>query len=117
MQTINIIIEPNSGRELEHLAGWLIRNPAIRMHGNVRTVIAPPPPERMAVGVADCIELALTSGLSAAQLVVAIISWRRSRPPERRLSITVTRGETTIVIDTDDPALAGDLAHQLGSYQ
>jgi len=113
-ETVNITVEADGRRDLERLADWLIRTPEIRMYGNVRTVMAPPHPERMPVGVADYIEMALGSGLSAAQLVVAIIGWRRSRPPQRRLNITVTRGDTTVVIDTDDPEVSGDLARQLG---
>ncbi|GGN59534.1 hypothetical protein GCM10010112_14660 [Actinoplanes lobatus] len=115
MRTVNITVESNGGQGLRHLSDWLLRAPAIRMHGNVRTIMAPPQPERMTVGVADYIEMALGAGLSMAQIIVTIIGWRRSQPPHQRLSVTVTNGEKTIVIDTDDPGIAEDIARQLGS--
>jgi hypothetical protein len=111
VQRIQVRVEPGEVDDLHELARWFDDEAVIRRYGSVRTVDWARSPERM--GTIDLIELTVGSGLSVAQLILTIIAWRKSRPPQRKSTVIVQYGDMTVTIDNDDPKLAIKLAREL----
>jgi hypothetical protein len=90
--------------ELRSLYGWLRQDVAVRM--GARIVLPQPQPRAGEMGsVADVVQLVTENGWSAASFVLALSTWRQTRPV--RPKITVQRGGTTVTVEggTDEELL------------
>ncbi|MEV7195679.1 hypothetical protein AB0N81_28330 [Streptomyces sp. NPDC093510] len=89
--------------ELRSLAGWLREDESLAGHLRSRiTAAAPAPSGHMGTGF-DVLELALTSSLSTAALVISVLQWqlsRRSAP-----ALVLSRGDLRVELT---PEAAGD---------
>ena len=84
---------------LRSLRDWLLNEPAIRRHGRPASGGSPRPDE---LGVVlDWLSFAVGTGLTTAQLVLAITAWRASRP--RPPAITIKTPTVTVTLDSADP--------------
>jgi hypothetical protein len=82
----------------------LFNAPAARQGAHVSQVTAPVRPSDMG-STLDVIEFAVGAGFQAAGLVLAIASWRTTKP--HRPAVTIRRGEDGVEIEIhdDDPEL------------
>jgi Effector Associated Constant Component 1 len=94
------------------LRAWLEDDPDTRPLGPIRTA-GQVEPEKLG-SVLTVLELAIPSAISAGQLIVAILNWRRSaRPAKVTPVIVLSHGDATVLVDRDDldpKALARELA-------
>jgi hypothetical protein len=77
---------------LRSLRGWLQEDDAVGAHGDV-TWSPDGAPDQMGI-VMDVLTLVLGTGLSAAQLVLAVAQWRQSRHPAPVVTIIRPDGVT-----------------------
>lgn len=110
---IRVSIPEDDGAEARALYQWLAAEPAVRTGGAMATEESEPPDGDMTGGVLEAILLVVGSGVSLAQLFVAIASWRATRP--RPYRVTVELPDRTIAIETADPDEALEIARQLES--
>ncbi|MFD7500882.1 hypothetical protein [Streptomyces sp. NPDC059850] len=85
--------------ELRSLHDWLGRDPGIRRTAQVELVQSPPSPGQMGV-LTDVLQLVTDNAWSAASFVLALSTWRQTRPQAHR--ITVRRGDLTVSLDGGD---------------
>ncbi|GID94030.1 hypothetical protein ACFQFC_09770 [Amorphoplanes digitatis] len=92
-------------REREALAAWLRGNPVLGRGWPVSTAAPAPVAGHMGGGTADALEVVLTGGLGAAQLIIAVLTWRQGRATAgcSGLHVCVDCGETRVEI-SDLPA-------------
>ncbi|MGV9652180.1 effector-associated constant component EACC1 [Streptomyces sp. NPDC003554] len=81
--------------ELRSLQGWLRADPEVRRSAEVGVRGGVPGPGDMGT-VLDVLELVTGNGWSAASFVLAVASWRQSRP--RRPRVEIRCGQTVIVL-------------------
>ena len=86
--------------ELRSLWTWLADEPRVRRFGQMRWS-EPSKPEAM--GSLEAISLSVASGLSVAQLVVALMAWRDSRAT-RNITVVIEYREQRAVLDGSDQA-------------
>ncbi|MET8153304.1 hypothetical protein ACIBSW_19340 [Actinoplanes sp. NPDC049668] len=92
-------------REREALAAWLRGNPVLGRGWLVSTADPAPAAGQMGGDAVDLLEVALTGGLSAAQLIIAVMTWRQGRARAGRTGIGVrVESEDTRVEISDVPA-------------
>lgn len=101
------------GDEAQALYQWLAAETAIRTHGRLAAETGAPGEGDMTGGVLEAILLVVGSGVSLAQLFVAIASWRATRPRPYRVSVELP--DRTITIETADPDEALEIARRLES--
>ncbi|MEU0838767.1 hypothetical protein ABZ370_04740 [Streptomyces sp. NPDC005962] len=82
--------------ELRSLHDWLGRDPAIRRAARVELAQSAPSPGQMGV-LTDVLQLITDNTWSAASFVLALSTWRQTRPRAHR--ITVRRGDLTVSLD------------------
>jgi hypothetical protein len=105
---LRVWVDDDPGNELHALRGWLQDEPAVRQFGSLATDRAADPGS---MGTAEVLSLAVGSGLSIAQLFLAIAAWRTTRP--KRYVIRVQRDGRTVEVGTDDEAELRELAQEL----
>lgn len=88
--------------ETESLREWLEQEPEVQRAGDLRPGTAAVPGHQ---GVdIQVLSLAIGSALTAGNLVLQIVNWRRSRPAQPVVTITRELPDGTVVrIDTFDP--------------
>ena len=108
---IRVHIPEDDGAEARALYQWLAGEPSIRTGGQLATESADPGDGQMTGGVVEAISLVVGSGVSLAQLFMAIAAWRATRP--RPYRVTVELPDRTIAIETADPDEALEIAQRL----
>lgn len=108
---IRVHIPEDDGAEARALYQWLAGEPSIRTGGQLATEQSDPGDGQMTGGVLEAISLVVGSGVSLAQLLVAIAAWRATRP--RPYRVTVELPDRTIAIETADPDEALEIAQRL----
>ncbi len=103
---VRLRLECDSTADIESLHRWLRREQAVRVDGELARD-ASDDPEAMGT-LLDVLTLIIGSGLSAAQLALAVASWREARRPAPRVTITHTAadGAVTRIEVSDHGALA-----------
>ncbi|GAA0271240.1 hypothetical protein GCM10010302_06000 [Streptomyces polychromogenes] len=100
-------------RDLRQLAQWLRQNPAIRTRAAITLQPAPTAEGEMGGAALDVIALVTETGFSAANLVLAISAWRRTRPSTP--GVTIERDGVRVTVDSGDPAEIARLTRALDS--
>ena len=106
---VELRLECESTEDIESLHRWLRREQAIRVDGGLARALDE---DAEAMGaLLDVLTLVIGSGLSAGQLALAVASWRDSRQPSPKVTITHTAadGATTRIEAADHAALAAAL--------
>lgn len=85
--------------ELRSLWTWLSDEPRVRRFGDLRW--SDPTDEAQMGGSFETISLSITTGLSVAQLVVALAAWRESRAP-RKITVVIEHRDARAVLDGSD---------------
>ncbi|MFC7984635.1 hypothetical protein [Streptomyces sp. NPDC057336] len=83
-------------RELWSLYDWLRQDADVRRGARVSLPQAPSRSDHMGTLV-DVLQLVTGNGWSAVSFAVALSAWRQTRPGRR--SVTVRRGETTVIVE------------------
>ncbi|MEU6328144.1 hypothetical protein ABZ851_12795 [Streptomyces sp. NPDC047049] len=83
-------------RELRSLYNWLRQDSAVRRGADVTLPQSPSEPDQMGL-LTDVLQLVTDNGWSAASFALALSTWRQTRPGRR--SVTVQRGETTVIVE------------------
>ncbi|MFE7129456.1 hypothetical protein ACFVIM_01190 [Streptomyces sp. NPDC057638] len=81
--------------ELRSLQGWLRSDPEVRRSATVGVRGSTPCPGEMGAAM-DVLQLVTGNGWSAASFVLALVTWRQTRPQRPRLEIR--RGDTVFVL-------------------
>jgi hypothetical protein len=110
---IRVSIPDDDGAEARALYQWLAAEPSIRTGGALAVESDEPGNGHMTGGALEAILLVVGSGVSLAQLLVAIASWRATRPRPYRVSVEFP--DRTIAIETADPDEALEIARRLES--
>jgi hypothetical protein len=107
--SVQLRLECESTEEIESLHRWLRREQAVRVDGALARELDDDP-EAMGA-LLDVLTLIIGSGLSAGQLALAVASWRESRHPSPKVTITHTAadGATTRIEVADHAALSAAL--------
>src|SRR5688500_811042 len=108
---IRVHIPEDDGAEARALYQWLAGEPAMRTGGDVATGQSERGGGQLTGGVLEAISLVGGSGVSLAQLLMAIAAWRATRP--RPYRVTVELPDRTIAIETEDPDEALEIAQRL----
>ncbi|MEU7886368.1 hypothetical protein AB0B54_12780 [Microbispora bryophytorum] len=104
MVTLNIRVTGlGSDEELRSLYDWLLREPRVRQHAQVRLASREPRPGDMG-DVLDLITLLVTTGLQLPSLATSLTVWRSTR--RRKLQLTIQKGDVTITIPEGDAETA-----------
>jgi hypothetical protein len=111
---IRVSIPDDDGAEARALYQWLGAEPEIRTRGGLTAERSDPGDGQMDGGVIEAISLIIGSGVSIAQLFVAIASWRGTRPRPYRVSVELP--DRTIAIETADPDEALEIARRLETH-
>lgn len=94
------VVGPDDDRAVTSLYRWLVQDPDVRGHATVSLVPAPRRPGDMG-GTVELINVLLGNGIALAGLVLAVISWRQSRP---RPPVTyIERGDLRISVEDASP--------------
>lgn len=106
---VELRLECESTEDIESLHRWLRQEQEVRVDGALARVLDDDP-EAMGA-LLDVLTLVIGSGLSAGQLALAVASWRDSRRPSPKVTITHTAadGATTRIEAADHAALAAAL--------
>lgn len=97
---IQIRVPGDSDQELISFHAWLVAEPDVRQHA--RILLVPSEPARGHMGTAfEVIQLITDSGFQAANLALAYLGWRATRP--RGTRVTIQNGTTAITLDNADP--------------
>ncbi|MGW1768931.1 effector-associated constant component EACC1 [Streptomyces sp. NPDC002073] len=86
--------------ELRSLQGWLRSDPDVRRTAATDLQGSAPRPGEMGTAL-DVLELVTGNGWSAASFVLALVTWRQTRPQRPRVEIH--RGDTVIVLTDCSP--------------
>ncbi|MEU8229320.1 hypothetical protein AB0C29_09330 [Actinoplanes sp. NPDC048791] len=98
---VRLRLECDSTADAESLHRWLRREQAVRVDGGL-ALGGGDDPELMGT-LLDVLTLIIGSGLSAGQLALAVASWRDSRRPAPKVTITHTAADGTVTrIDVAD---------------
>jgi hypothetical protein len=98
---VRLRLECDSTADAESLHRWLRREQAVRVDGGL-ALGGGDDPELMGT-LLDVLTLIIGSGLSAGQLALAVASWRDSRRPVPKVTITHTAADGTVTrIDVAD---------------
>jgi hypothetical protein len=91
-----------SSDDVESLHRWLRGENAVAAHGSLSWAHDDDPTQMGTL--VDVLTLILGSGLSASQLAVSLMEWRRSRPGNPAVTITCTSPDgATVRIDAATP--------------
>lgn len=91
-----------SPEETESLREWLAADGEVQQGGDLRYGRATDP-EHQGVDI-QTLSLIITSTLTAGNLLIQVLNWRRTRPTPAAFTITQERPDGTIVrIDSTDP--------------
>ncbi|MFB8237513.1 hypothetical protein ACFC58_13275 [Kitasatospora purpeofusca] len=100
MAEYRILVEGDSpGRDLRQLVQWLRQDTAIRTGATITLQAAPTAEGEMGAAL-DVITLVAQTGFSAANLALAISSWRRTRPSTP--VVTIERDGVRVTVDSGD---------------
>ncbi|MEU5402840.1 hypothetical protein ABZ348_26480 [Streptomyces sp. NPDC005963] len=84
-------VRVESAGELRSLQQWLRSDPEVRRSGRVEIIGGDPRPGEMGAAL-DVLQLVTGNGWSAASFVLALATWRQTRP--RRPRLEIRRGDT-----------------------
>jgi hypothetical protein len=106
---VKLLLECESPADADSLHRWLRREQAVRVDGALTLTTGG---SWEAMGGFTFLTLIVGSGLSAAQLILAVASWRASRKPSPDVVVTqvAADGRTTRIEMADSSALAAALA-------
>ena len=97
---VRLRLECDSTADAESLHRWLRREQAVRVDGGL--ALGGGDPDQMGT-LLDVLTLIIGSGLSAGQLALAVASWRDSRRPAPKVTITHTAADGSVTrIDVAD---------------
>ena len=91
---VRLRLECGSTADAESLHRWLRREQTVRVDGALARGDGDDP-EAMGT-LLDVLTLIIGSGLSAGQLALAVTSWRESRRPAPRVTITYTAADGAV---------------------
>jgi hypothetical protein len=111
---VRLSIADDDGAEARALYQWLAGEPEIRTHGALTAEQSQPADGQMDGGVLEAISLIIGSGVSLAQLFMAVAAWRGTRPRPYRVSVELP--DRTIAIETADPDEALEIARRLETH-
>lgn len=100
---------PETQAELVSFYQWLQREPDVRQHAEISLEEAPLSPGALGTGWADVVQFILDDGFQAASLAIAYSTWRASRTLHG-FRVTVSSGDTSVTIDSEDPEAAALIA-------
>jgi hypothetical protein len=100
---------PEAQAELASFYWWLQREPDVRQHAEILLEESPRTPGDMGTGWADAVQFILDDGFQAASLAIAYSTWRASHALQK-FRVTVSSGDTSVAIDSDDPEAAAVIA-------
>lgn len=86
--------------ELRSLVAWLRAEPGVRRNATISLEAGPAEPDTMGDAL-GWVQLVAGTGLQAADFVLALTAWRRTRPHAPR--VTVRRGDIEVTVDGGDP--------------
>lgn len=109
------VVGPDDDHAVTSLYRWLVQDADVRRHATVSLPPAPRRPGDMGGGTIELIDVLLGNGIGLAGLVLAVVSWRRSRPRppmtyiehgDLRISVEDASPETirALLAALDDPA-------------
>jgi hypothetical protein len=100
---VRLRLECESTEDIESLHRWLRQEQAVRVDGGLGRG-RDEDPEKMGA-LLDVLTLIIGSGLSAGQLALAVASWRDSRRPSPKVTITHTAADGAVTrIEAADQA-------------
>ncbi|MFE6886668.1 hypothetical protein [Streptomyces sp. NPDC057694] len=114
MQLDVCIDGPQQEDELRSLRDWLRREPAVRRTARVGLREAPAASGTMG-STLDVLELVTGNGWSAAAFALSVVTWRRTRPRQPR--VTVRRGDVEITLLEGTDEEIARLVHRLEQAQ
>ncbi|MFF2231175.1 effector-associated constant component EACC1 [Streptomyces anulatus] len=90
---------------LRSLYLWLLDDRAVSEHASVSLAAGPPVPGTQGGGAFEFVQLAADTSLQLGALVLSYATWRRTRPgaTSPAATATLTRGDTTVVLEAEDP--------------
>ncbi|MEU4582967.1 hypothetical protein AB0F92_12865 [Kitasatospora aureofaciens] len=113
MPEYRILVDGDSpGRDLRQLAQWLRQDTTIRTAATIALRPAPIAEGEMG-STLDVITLITQTGFSAANLALAISTWRRTRPSTP--VVTIELDGVRVTVDSGDPAEVTRLVRALES--
>jgi hypothetical protein len=92
-----LIVNSDDPTATSSLYGWLTRYPELGTYGTVAASVGPDE----AMGAIDIIDVVLTHVTGVGALLLALVSWRRTRAAEPTIKLKVNR--TEIIIKSDSP--------------
>ncbi|MET9695094.1 hypothetical protein ABZY81_43155 [Streptomyces sp. NPDC006514] len=89
---------------LRSLYLWLLDDRAVSEHATVSLAAGPPVPGTQG-GAFEWVQLAADTSLQLGALALSYVTWRRTRPgaTSPAATATLTRGDTTVVLASEDP--------------
>ncbi|MFI8100838.1 hypothetical protein [Streptomyces sp. NPDC086023] len=96
--------------ELRSLHQWLLDNPEIRRQAGIELGGEPGPAGSMG-GPLEYVQLVMDSGFGLANLALAVVTWRSTRP--RPPAVTFERDGVTVTLTGEDPEAAARLLEAL----
>ncbi|WP_418952534.1 effector-associated constant component EACC1 [Streptomyces albireticuli] len=99
--TLRIEVGTGDGDDLRSLHAWLRDEPDLRRTATYDLLEHPPGPGEMG-SAAEALQLITENGWSAANFVLALVTWRQTR--RREPPVTVRRGEVVVTISSGDEA-------------
>ncbi|MGW7199656.1 effector-associated constant component EACC1 [Streptomyces chryseus] len=96
---LEVRLEPGAG-ELRSLQGWLRSDPDVRKFAVAEVRGSTPRPGEMGTAL-DVLQLVTGNGWSAASFVLALVTWRQTRP--QRPQVEIRHGDTVIVLTNCSP--------------
>jgi hypothetical protein len=107
---VEVRVESPDPRDIRELTQWLRRQTEVRRHGRLTERGGPADPEAMS-DLLDAITLVVGTGLSTAQLLLAIVGWRQARREPDPPVVIVISGNRKVIVDIDD---VDELMRRLG---
>jgi hypothetical protein len=109
---LRLTLEQADVDALRSLRSWLADEPAVRRHAQLGWTSTARPGE-LGPGL-DVLTLAVSTGLSVLQLLLAVAQWRASRPQPPTVMITRTEPDgATVRIEATDPQTLAAAAEAL----
>lgn len=115
---MNIEVTSVDPGDLSALYGWLVRDPDVRRHAQVRRQEAPARISEMGPTL-ELLNVVLSNAVGILGLVTSVAAFRQGRRGSGTPApvITITHGSTRVVIDSDSPEVIQEAAAVLSRVQ